>query len=218
LQTDRKARIVLAVLLSIVGVLMVVRLEDAPSPIADEGWALSVARTWATTGHYAELVLGEPVAPTALNIGLPAIAPMALSYRLLGVGIWQGRLPSVFWTLGCLLLIFALAGRLYGQKVALYTVVIAILSTGWLGPVFFGKQALGEMPALFFTLAGFLLLADGPARSPLRGVVAGALWGLASWARPGRLVGPCTRSAGCHADIHSLVTDPTPGSTKHAAQ
>jgi 4-amino-4-deoxy-L-arabinose transferase-like glycosyltransferase len=179
LQTDRKARIVLAVLLSIVGVLMVVRLEDAPSPIADEGWALSVARTWATTGHYAELVLGEPVAPTALNIGLPAIAPMALSYRLLGVGIWQGRLPSVFWTLGCLLLIFALAGRLYGQKVALYTVVIAILSTGWLGPVFFGKQALGEMPALFFTLAGFLLLADGPARSPLRGVVAGALWGLA---------------------------------------
>ncbi len=180
MQPRRRPGIVLGILLFIVLVLMLARLGDAPPLFSDEGWALSVARTWVERGQYAELVLGEPVAPVALNIGLPAIAPMALSLRLFGVGPWQGRLPSVIWALGALLLIYALARRLYGEKVALWSALLAVLATGWLAPVMVGKQALGEMPALFLTLAGYLLLAGASGGSHWRYAGAGALWGLAA--------------------------------------
>src|SRR4030095_7239162 len=78
-----------------------VKLESAPPLWWDEGWTLSVARNWVEQGHYGQLQAGVPAAP-ALSAATPVVAPIALSFRLLGIGLWQGRLVGVVFTLGAL--------------------------------------------------------------------------------------------------------------------
>src|SRR5512141_1139901 len=99
----RKA--VLPLALAILLFSLIYRLEEIPPFGFDEGWAMSVARNWAELGSYVSLVDGRPIPPSMLNIGFPAVAPIALSFRLFGVGIWQGRLSSVLFTFGALCLL-----------------------------------------------------------------------------------------------------------------
>src|SRR6266545_829549 len=75
----------------------------APGMWWDEGWTLSVARNWVERGHYGRLLDGQ-LAPPGLEASLVVTAPIALSMRLFGVGIWQGRLFGVL----CMLVAFAL--------------------------------------------------------------------------------------------------------------
>src|SRR5215203_4023431 len=65
----------------------------------DEGWTLSVARTWVERGHYGRLLDGQ-LAPPGLEASFTVTAPIALCFRLFGVGIWQGRLFGVLCTVG----------------------------------------------------------------------------------------------------------------------
>lgn len=133
-----------------------INLESTPPLWWDEGWNLSVARNWVELGHYGRLLAGEPISP-AMSTGFPAIAPVALSFRLLGVGIWQGRLIGVFFTFGALALIYYLATRLYNRPVAIATLAVLLLMSPHfrIHPILMGRQVLGEMPALFYLLAGY---------------------------------------------------------------
>lgn len=133
-----------------------INLESTPPLWWDEGWNLSVARNWVELGHYGRLLAGEPTSPS-MSTGFPAIAPVALSFRLLGVGIWQGRLIGVFFTFGALALIYYLATRLYNRPVAIATLVVLLLMSphSRIHPILMGRQVLGEMPALFYLLAGY---------------------------------------------------------------
>ena len=135
-------------------------IQYTPAPWFDEGWGLSLARNWVVLDHYGHLLLGEPVPSTILNTGFPAIAPIALSFQLLDIGVWQGRLPGVFFLIGVLLLTYHLAQRLYGPKIATWTIILSLLLPVHpeLNPIFMGRQALGEVPALFYLLAGYSLL------------------------------------------------------------
>jgi 4-amino-4-deoxy-L-arabinose transferase-like glycosyltransferase len=174
---------VLPLLLAILLLLLTYRLEEIPPFWFDEGWVMSVARNWVELGRYVSLVDGRPLPPSILNIGFPAVAPMALSFRLFGVGIWQGRLPGVLFTIGALCLLYHLVLCLRGRNAAICTLFVALFMSGRaeiLNPIVMGRQALGEMPAVFFLLAGYESLLFWR-RCPLLLLPLAALfWGLAA--------------------------------------
>ncbi|MDR3568374.1 MAG: glycosyltransferase family 39 protein [Syntrophobacteraceae bacterium] len=142
----------------IVPFLLTARLTTFPPLMFTEGWVLSIARNWVKLGNYCQLMAGKPVSASMLNVGFPAIAPVALSFRLLGVGIWQGRLPFVLFTLGSLILVYQLATRLYCRSIARGALAVLLLMSTVAGvnPLGVGKMALGEMPSMFYLLAGYL--------------------------------------------------------------
>jgi len=151
----RKAVFPLAIAILLLS--LIYRLEEIPPVWFDEGWVMSVARNWAELGRYAQLLDGKPIPPSMLNIGFPVIAPITLSFRLFGVGVWQGRLPGVVFTIGALYLLYHLSFCLWGRKVALGTLLVVLFTSGTLriNPIVMGRQALGEMPMVFFLLAGY---------------------------------------------------------------
>ena len=115
----RKDSIIPLVLLIVTAVLLILKPAQAPPLWFDEGWDLSVARNWVETGQYAQLLMGNPISASMLNTGLPAIAPIALSFRLFGVGIWQGRVSGGLFVLATLALLYYLARHLYNPQVAI---------------------------------------------------------------------------------------------------
>lgn len=135
-------------------------LEFVPYPWFDEGWVLSLAHNWVVLGHYGYLRQGELIPATILNAGLPVTSPVALSFHYLGIGIWQSRLPSVFFLMGVCALTYHLGRKLYGRKIAIWALVALSLLPMYpdLHPILLGRQALGEIYALFYSLAGYALL------------------------------------------------------------
>jgi hypothetical protein len=132
------------------------QLGAAPPLWWDEGWTLCDARNWAEMGHYGCLLAGEP-APGSLSAAFPVVAPIALSFRLFGVGIWQARLVGVLFTAGTLALLYYLSEKLFNRRVAIAALLVLLLMPHErIHPVFMGKQVLAEMPALFFLLAGYI--------------------------------------------------------------
>src|SRR5262245_49551196 len=125
----------------------------------DEGWTLSVARTWVERGHYGRLLAGQ-LATNGLEAAVPITGTVALSFGLFGVGIWQGRLPGVLAMVAALGLIYILARWLYSQRVAIGTLFVLLLTTIYpqLHPLIMGRQVLGEMHMFCFLLGGYICL------------------------------------------------------------
>src|SRR3989442_8287149 len=123
----------------------------------DEGWTLSVARNWVERGHYGRLLAGQP-APPGLEAAISVTGPVALSFYLFGVGIWQGRLVGVLFMLATLGMTYYLARLLYDRSVAVGTLMaLLLLSTHPpLHPLFMGRTVLAEMPMLFYLLSGYV--------------------------------------------------------------
>jgi 4-amino-4-deoxy-L-arabinose transferase-like glycosyltransferase len=169
---------VTSVLFAVTAFLLLVRPLDVPPLGFDEGWVLSVARHWVEDGHYGQILDGKPVSAAMLNVGFPAVAPIALAFKLFGVGIWQGRLPSALFALASIWLMTRLARQLCGPRVALGTLAVLLFMTP-IHPIFMGKQALGEIPALFYLLAGYNCLLSAWRRSASLLAVAAVLCGLA---------------------------------------
>jgi len=146
----------IGMLLIIVLVLGMINIESTPPLWWDEGWLLSIARNWVELGLYGRLLHGKPISSSLTN-GFPVIAPIALSFKLFGVGTWQGRIPIEVFSMGALVLVYYLAYRLYGTLVAIGTLSVLILIPAYqdLHPILMGRQVLGEMPVLFYLLAGY---------------------------------------------------------------
>ena len=146
----------------------------------DEGWTLTVARTWVEHGFYGRLLMGAP-APPGLEAAFPVTASVALSFRLFGVGIWQGRLVGVIYLLATVALMYYLARRLYDHPVALGTIGVLFFMSPHLAmhPLFLARLVLAEIPMLFFLLAGYAFFLNA-LRQSLRFVFLAILfWGLA---------------------------------------
>ena len=160
---------------------------EAPRVWFDEGINLSVARNWSETGFYGQFKNGSPAAPDLLSTGMPVIFPIALSFRLLGVGPWQGRLPGALFVVLALGLSYYLGCRLYNQKTGLVTVAVQLLFSAtnlFLHPVLLGRQALGELPALAYLLAGYACLSGMSRRSRLLLPLGAIFWGLGVASKP----------------------------------
>jgi hypothetical protein len=170
----------------LVGVLLVLKPAHVPPLWFDEGWVLSLARNWVELGHYGHLLMGERVPPSILNTGFPAVAPIALSFRLLGVGPWQGRLPGILFTVAALGMLYYLTRRLYDGTVAAGALGVAVLlcAEGSLHPILVGRQAIGEMPSVFYLLAGFALFSYAWQRPRLSLPLAVLVWALSLRTKP----------------------------------
>jgi 4-amino-4-deoxy-L-arabinose transferase-like glycosyltransferase len=145
----------------------------------DEGWTMSVARNLTERGHYGRLLDGQ-LAPPGLEAAFPVTVPIALSFELFGVGIWQGRLFGVLCTVVALALMYYLALRLYNRAVAIGTLFVLLLMPmhAQLHALLTGRQALAEMPMLFYLLAGYVTLLAA-LRRPLWLLPTMLLWGIA---------------------------------------
>ncbi len=146
----------------------------------DEGWTLSVARNWVEHGHYGRYLNGQ-LAPAGLEAAFPTVASVALSFRLLGIGIWQARLPILLYAGGALGLLAYLAYWMYGRSVAIATLLIAVLLPAHpgLGALYLGKQVLAEMPMLFFLLAGYACFQAALKRTLWYLPLAAVVWAIA---------------------------------------
>jgi hypothetical protein len=145
----------------------------------DEGWSLTVARNWVETGQYARFLQGNPITAYGLAKPFSVTGPIALSFSLFGVGIWQGRLTAMISMALALYLIFQLARQLYDPIVAYLTLFVLLFLATPYNPWIMGRQAIGEAPMVFYLIGGyvFLLASLNGKKYALLGAM--IFWGLA---------------------------------------
>ena len=161
--------------------LATIKLESTPPLFWDEGWTLSVARNWAERNHYGRMLQGELV-PPGLEAAFPVTAVVSFSFRLLGVGVYQARAPGVFFILGTLAIVYYLACRLYNRRIAVTTLLVLLFMSPAhrdLHPVLVGRQVLGEMPMMFYLLAGYAFFLSAQDKSLWAMPLAVFFWGAA---------------------------------------
>jgi hypothetical protein len=157
---------------------LTLNLTSTPRLWRDEGWTLLVARNWVERGYYGQINGGQLQSP-GLSAAFPFVAAVALSFQLLGVGVWQGRIVAVVFTLGTLSLLYLFAGRLYNRRVAWGTLFVAVLMAPHLAtnPIYIGRQVMAELPMLFYILGGYICLFLA-LRQPVWLAAVGVVWGL----------------------------------------
>jgi 4-amino-4-deoxy-L-arabinose transferase-like glycosyltransferase len=142
--------------LLLVALLAFYNLEYNPMPCRDEGGVLLLARTFLQDGVYAvRSSEGYDTFGPVQSVGPTVILPVALSFRLFGVGLKQGRFVAALYLILTFITFYLLTRELFGPRAAL--LVIVLLFGGWGGGIFiYGRSVLGEVPALGFFLAGWL--------------------------------------------------------------
>ena len=156
-------------------------LESAPPFWWDEGWTLAAARNWIERGHYGPFLEGQPAA-RGMEGAFTYTVPISMAFRFFGAGVYQGRLVEVVFTLSTLVLIGYIACQFYGPKVAVASVGVLTLTPIYPGlhPVVLGRQVLGEAPAFFYLMFGYVsLLAFLPRRKAVAVTFAVLFWSLA---------------------------------------
>jgi 4-amino-4-deoxy-L-arabinose transferase-like glycosyltransferase len=160
--------------------LMAFNLPINPHPWHDEGAAMLVSKTLVQDGIYAARSGdGYQTFGPIQSVGPTVLVPVAIIYRLLGVGIWQGRLVAIAYGLFALAMVFAVAARLFGWKTGILAALV-VLGAPPIEFLLHSRQVSGEIPALAFFLCSWLVWAIG--REKQRGwlsVLAGVLLGLA---------------------------------------
>ncbi len=147
----------------------------------DEGLALQGAMNLATYDQYAmRSAEGFRVLDQPLIANGPGLAiPISVVFRFWGVGLLQARALMVFYFVATALVFFQVSSRFYGKLPALISafLLLAIPEEGF---VFYGRQALGNVPALLYFLIGFLsFLALGRIKKFRFAVLSGLFFGLA---------------------------------------
>lgn len=135
-------------LFSIAGFILFYNLANTPAFFFDEGIFGQVAKNTIEHGVYANRV-SEEFIPTHLSVGPTVLLPVAATYAIAGVGIWQTRLVVGIAGLLTLLLYYQLHVRQYNQATALFStsLVLSFLFAEH-------RQLYGEIPAIGFLLAG----------------------------------------------------------------
>jgi len=161
------------------------RLTAYPAPWFDEGWYLQIARNLAHYGQYATLSSeGFRYDDTALAVAPTLYLPIALVFRLAGVGLLQARLAMVAGLLVAVAVFYLTARSVHGFPIAAaaaYLFLLQMEDDPFTSTVYMGRQVMAEVPALLFFLLGSLLWFRA-LRGPRRRwgeIAAGLLFGLA---------------------------------------
>ena len=111
-----------------------------------------------------------------ISAGPAIILPVALSYRLLGVGLVPGRLVAGFYLVFAFLALFLASRRLFGPAAAFLAVFLALLGTD---VIHWGRPVLGDVPALgLFLFATWLIIRSLEEDSPVSLFLGGLFLGL----------------------------------------
>jgi hypothetical protein len=156
-------------------------LDRTPPPWWDEGWTLTIARTWAERGLFARLSEGN-LAPSGLSASPPTTAIVTLAFRFLGTGVTQARLAIAIVSLLSLAIVYYLVLRLYDRRTALATLVVGSLMSmhPQANPVTMGRQVLAEPLMLLLLVVGALFLFLALERSFWFCPLAAVFWGIAA--------------------------------------
>jgi len=112
-----------------------------------------------------------------ISAGPSIILPVALAYRLLGVGVIQGRLVAGLYLILMFLALFLGSRRLFGTATALLAVVLAFMGTE---VIYWGRSVMGDVPALgLFLFATWFLIRGLEENSLLSLFLGGVFLGLA---------------------------------------
>jgi len=93
-----------------------------------------------------------------ISAGPAVILPVALAYRLFGIGVTPGRTVAGIYLAFAFLALFMGARRLWGTGTALAAAALALVGTDVL---YWGRSVLGDIPALGLFLFGTWLLVKG---------------------------------------------------------
>jgi 4-amino-4-deoxy-L-arabinose transferase-like glycosyltransferase len=152
---------ILAALIVLAPFLAFHNLDTNPRPWHDEGSYLSLAKTLVQDGVYAvRSSEGYQTFGAAQSVGPTVLLPVALSFKLWGVGLLQGRVVAAVFLLLTLGIFFASGHTLFGRRTALFAVILLLASQA-VGFLLYGRPAFGEVPALGFLLAGWFVWARG---------------------------------------------------------
>ncbi len=159
--TWRTALLGVWAVLLIGGVLLLalVNLPYAPRTWFDEGSHLHVPKTLVQHGVYADISSeGYRYYGPTVGVGPTVMLPVALAFKLFGIGLLQARLVIALYLFAGLAAFFALSRRLYGTTVALLaaTLLLASRTLAREGYIEYGRQVLGEVPGLAFLFLGAL--------------------------------------------------------------
>lgn len=158
-----KVSIRLAAIGTAAGVLLLLflaffRLPYYPATWFDEGAHLHVPKTLVQYGVYADRSSeGFRYYGPTVSVGPTVMLPVAAVFKLFGIGLLQARTVIVAYLLASVVLFYLLARRFGGYGFALAAAALFVTSRG-VSLIVYGRQVLGEVPALFFLLAGLLVL------------------------------------------------------------
>jgi hypothetical protein len=93
-----------------------------------------------------------------ISAGPTVILPVALAYKLGGVGLVPGRVVAGCYLVLAFLALYLAARRLWGSAAALLAVALALLGTD---VFYWGRSVLGDIPALGLFLLGLWFLSQG---------------------------------------------------------
>jgi len=169
---------------AVVMFLALYNLRGYPRPWFDEGLNLQPAKNLILYGQYAMLSSeGFRVLDPALQTGPPVILPIALSFKVLGIGLFQARLVVGLFSILGVIAYHRIAQTLYNRAVSWLAVILLLtfaVHNEFVSYLYMGRQVLGEVPALFFFLSGLLLWFQSWEQIQWRHLIgAGSLFGLA---------------------------------------
>lgn len=160
--------------------LAVYQLPAYPLTWYDEGSHLHVPKTLIKHGVYADWSSeGARYYGPTLGVGPTVMAPIASVFSVAGIGLLQARLVMVAYLLIAVWLMYRL-GALLGGPALGWLAALLLVSVRGIGLLEYGRQVLGEVPALAFLLAGLTVwFAEWERARPTHLLAAGALMGLA---------------------------------------
>ena len=153
--------IILVILVAGITFLAFYNLDINPRPWHDEGAAMTVAKTLANDGVYAvKNSDGYQTFGPIQSIGPTVLLPVALCFKVLGVGLFQGRVVAAVYLIVALLLFYIIGFQLFNKYAALISIFFLLSSPG-AGILLFGREVLGDIPALACFLGGWLIWSKG---------------------------------------------------------
>lgn len=93
-----------------------------------------------------------------ISVGPMVILPVALAYRVLGVGLLPGRLVAAAYLVLAFLALYLAARRLWGSSTGAVAVLLSLLGTDAL---YWGRSVMGDVPALSLFLLSLWFLIQG---------------------------------------------------------
>jgi hypothetical protein len=146
----------------------------------DEGSHLHVPKALVRQGMYADVSSeGYRYFGPTTGVGPTVMLPIAAAFKLFGIGLLQARLVIVLYLLATIFVFFLLARGVGGARLAWVATALLMVTRG-VALLEYGRQVLGEVPGLFFMVAGlWVWLADLEKPGWRRIILAGLLFGLA---------------------------------------
>ena len=141
----------------LIAFLVFFHLSSFPLTWFDEGSHLHVPKTLVTKGVYADYSSEgfRYYGPTS-GVGPTVFLPIAMVFSIFGIGLFQARMVAALYLVATLLIFYRLAKGLGGITLGVVALALVITSRG-VDLLQYGREVLGEVPGLFFLLAGLWL-------------------------------------------------------------